>query len=163
MPTPTYVALANLTLGSSASSVTFSSIPNTYRDLVLVFQGTTNGGGAMGLGARFNSDTGSNYSNVFMAGDGSSASSGSGTSDRMDIGFVSGTRGNTLFNIMDYSATDKHKTSLARYNNSAVQTVARAYRWANTNAITSINLYNSSGNSETFASGSSFALYGISA
>jgi hypothetical protein len=36
MPTSTYVALATTTLGATAASVTFSSIPATYRDLLLV-------------------------------------------------------------------------------------------------------------------------------
>jgi hypothetical protein len=36
MPTPTYDLIESTALGSSASSITFSSIPSTYRDLVLV-------------------------------------------------------------------------------------------------------------------------------
>jgi hypothetical protein len=161
MPTPTYTPLATVTLGSSASSVTFSSIPATYRDLVIVLSGRSNGGGAFNTGMRFNNDTGSNYSNVFMLGDGSSASSGSSTTTRQDISFYSSVQGDVIGHIMDYSATDKHKTSLVRYNNQAAVTVARTFRWANTSAITSINFYNGSANGETFASGSTFSLYGV--
>ena len=43
MPTPTYTPLATVTLGTSAASVTFSSIPATYRDLILIFDGTGSG------------------------------------------------------------------------------------------------------------------------
>jgi hypothetical protein len=34
-----YTALANVTLGSSAANVTFSSISGSYRDLVLIVNG----------------------------------------------------------------------------------------------------------------------------
>jgi hypothetical protein len=65
MPTSTYVALATTTLGATAASVTFSSIPATYRDLVLVYNGTTSAN--IGVDVEFNGDTNSaNYSRVFM-------------------------------------------------------------------------------------------------
>jgi hypothetical protein len=68
----TYEPIATTTLGSSASSITFSSIPSTYTDLRLVFVGTSaaNVPGEI----RFNGDTGSNYSRTYMSGNGSSAS-----------------------------------------------------------------------------------------
>jgi len=51
-----YVPLANLTLGSSAASVTFSSISQAYKDLVLVIEATTS---ALDVAIiRFNSDQG---------------------------------------------------------------------------------------------------------
>jgi hypothetical protein len=160
--TATYRPLATVTLGSTTSSVTFSSIPATYRDLILVLSGRTSSGGAMGVGMRFNSDTGSNYANVYMLGDGTSASSSFGSSDnRMDIGFFSGTQGDSTSQIMDYMATDKHKTTLNRYNITPTGTVGRAFRWANTAAVTSINVYNASANGEVFAIGSTFNLYGV--
>jgi hypothetical protein len=65
MPTPTYTPLATVTLGSSASSVTFSSIPGTYRDLILIFDGT--GSGTTGnLRMTFNGSTLSNFTDVRM-------------------------------------------------------------------------------------------------
>jgi len=162
MPTATYTPLATVTLGSSAASVTFSSIPATYRDLILVVEAVTaSGSGAMGVGARYNGDTGSNYSDVFMAGDGSTAFSGAPTGTSNPIGRIDQSRGNFISQLMDYSATDKHKTSLTRINNSIAVVTARAGRWANTSAVTSINLFNSSANGEVFAIGSTFNLYGV--
>jgi hypothetical protein len=157
MPTPTYTPLATVTLGSSASSVTFSSIPATYRDLILVV--TASGGGEVDERLRFNGDTGSNYSFVRMFGDGSSAatSSVSGTYIRTLAGNLSGLH-NAIIQIMDYSATDKHKTTLGRGNNSATFVVGTAGRWANTAAINSIDYSLSSG---SFAAGSTFSLYGV--
>jgi hypothetical protein len=161
MPTSTYTPLANLTLGSSAASVTFSSISQAYRDLILVCTGTASGN--VNLGARFNSDTGSNYSFVTMYGNGSSATSASGTDTYMPITnagyWTTANPATATLTVMDYSATDKHKTTLSRGNNSAVAVDAAASRWANTAAVTSITVIGS--NANTFAAGSTFELYGI--
>lgn len=158
MPIPTYTPLANITLGSSAANVTFSSISGSYRDLILVGQGLSST--ASGINIRFNSDTGSNYNQIVMYGDGSSvASSSSSSQTSFQVGrFDNSTLANFTANFMDYSATDKHKTSLHRYNSSGVLTAARTSRWAATSAITSFVLYLDSG---TFNSGCTFALYGI--
>jgi hypothetical protein len=58
----TYEAIATQTLGSAAASVTFSSIPGTYTDLVIVCTPLRVTAGAEELVFQFNSDTGSNYS-----------------------------------------------------------------------------------------------------
>ncbi len=151
MPTPTYIPLANITLGSSASSVTFSSIPGTYRDLVLVVNHTKST--LTGLYIRYNGDAGANYSGVYMVGGGSYLTSGLST----EPGYAD-TLSTQVLQVMDYSATDKHKTSLLRSDHAAGQTVAWALRWANTSAITSLAFVTASG---TFQTGSTFALYGI--
>jgi hypothetical protein len=152
-----YTALANVTLGSTASTVTFSSIGQGFRDLVLVAMIYTTGGGAS-VSFTFNSDTTSaNYPRVFMFGTGSTTGSGSISDRNAGAGETTGVQ-HTL-NIMDYSATDKHKTTLIRYDNAAGITLAQALRWANTSAITSLQL----GTSSTFAAGTSLALYGVSA
>lgn len=160
MPTPTYTALANITLSSSASSVTFSSIPGTYRDLVLVITAQRTGS-PINMGLRFNGDTGSNYTGVYMTGTGSGTPpSGtlSSTNAQIDVYPYAPSTGfnNYIIHIMDYSATDKHKTFLRRTNEASLATEAAAHRWASTAAITSINLAMSSMNT-----GSTFALYGI--
>lgn len=163
MPTPTYTPLANITLGSSAASVTFSSISQAYRDLVLVVSGgTTDGSGGQ---VTFNSDTGSNYYKLRMSGDGTSASSFAwGASTDLQLGayaiFNPGTITNTVMNIMDYSATDKHKTVLHRTNLASAGADAFAGRWASTSAITTIRLAVAG---TTWSVGSTFALYGIAA
>ena len=156
-----WTPLANITLSGAASTVTFSSISGSYRDLVLIIENTQGTGTtAAGLRLRFNSDTGSNYSYVNMVGSGSATSSGSGTLTEVVGGLVDPAKSIVVYNILDYSATDKHKTVLVRGDNSAVNTTATAVRWAHTAAITTILAYPSSG---TFAAGSSFALYGVSA
>jgi hypothetical protein len=153
------VALATITLGSTASTVTFGSIPSTYRDLRIVFSGRMNAAEADLIGV-FNSDTGANYSRVFMFGNGSSAVSSSGSSEtNAKLSYVAyQTETVHTIDIMDYSATDKHKTTLNRGNSPSIATYAWCNRWASTSAITSIAL---SGSTGVFASGSIFSLYGI--
>jgi hypothetical protein len=158
MPTPTYTPLATVTLGSSASSVTFSSIPATYRDLIVVFAGTASE--LTELRLRLNGDTASNYSFVLMRGNGSITESLSSSPNTAIFagGRLTTGQSNVLFNIMDYSATDKHKTVLGRDNNTGYGVVAVAGRYASTSAITSVNIGADSG---TFSTGATFNLYGI--
>jgi hypothetical protein len=161
MPTPTYVPMATVTLGTAASSVTFSSIPATYRDLVLVVNGANAAGANFGVYCRFNGDTGNNNPAVHMIGAVSAISSG--IINELGGAFVgwtsSGVSCQVRVQFMDYSATDKHKTLLSRADNPTSRTSAHAARWTNTGAITSINIFNEA--SANWASGSTFNLYGI--
>ena len=166
MPTPTYTPLANITLGSAASSVTFSSISGAYRDLVLVIEASPADTSFPAVWLRANSDTGSNYSYVRMTGNGSTAASLSNASQTvLQIGSAFGLGGTTasraviVVQIMDYTATDKHKSVLSRASTPNNGVEAATSRWANTAAITTIQALVSAGTG--FATGSSFALYGI--
>lgn len=151
----TYVALANITLGSSASSVTFSSIPATFRDLVVVVNGKTSADSILMIS--FNGDTtATNYFRVDMRGDSSGVNSASGN-DRYMANFAATDSSTLRLDIMDYS-TDKHKTFLSRNAQIADRVRYWANRWANTAAITSVNI---APDGNTFASGTTLALYGI--
>lgn len=150
--TPTYVPLATVDLTSSAGW-TFSSLPATYRDVVMVVAGVNST--QVEATVYFNGDTTTgNYSRVWMLGTGSSTSSGT-TNGENGMGLDTTQFVETL-QIMDYSATDKHKTSLLRDARSAYLTAAVARRWANTAAITSIAVTPLSG---TFTG--KVSLYGI--
>ena len=154
----TYEAIATQTLGSAAASVTFSSIPSTYTDLVLVYSGTLSADGGFAL--RFNSDTGSNYSNTSLYGDGTSAVSNRSTNDTsMGLGYSGTAQGVTVMQIQNYSNSTTYKTALSRSNGSGY-TSARVGLWRNTAAITTVVALVYSGN---FAIGSTFSLYGIRA
>lgn len=153
MATAAMTALQTITLGASASSVTFSSIPATYRDLALVVNGNSNEGQAISL--YMNGDTGANYNTVLMYGNGTSAQSFTQTDAR--IGAVYAEPNTVIAQIMDYSATDKHKTVLTRTNAAGTTTFATAYRWSNTAAVTSLNIAVLG----TFSSGCTFSLFGI--
>ena len=69
MPTPTYTLIDSVTLGSSAASVTFSSIDQTYGDIVAVYAPISTSA-AFGL-IKINNDTSSIYSSVEAIGTGS--------------------------------------------------------------------------------------------
>jgi hypothetical protein len=77
-------ALATITLGSAQATVTFGSIPATYRDLRLVVNAY--GPGGDNSYCRFNSDSGANYPQVYMYGNGSSAASSSSTWSEQYLG-----------------------------------------------------------------------------
>ena len=152
------VALATTTLGSAASTVTFGSIPGTYRDLRLVINGTVTTGGNIFI--RFNGDSGNSYTYVQAYGTGSSAasstSSGSETADASGVFYTN--PGMAVYDFLDYSATDKHKSSLNRCSVAGNLVIMSAGRWASTSAITSIVFSHGSG---SYTSGTTFSLYGI--
>jgi hypothetical protein len=120
--------------------------------------GTTSGG--VNTAMKFNSDSGSNYLGVLMYGTGVSAVAGIfGASTFAYFGALWTTQGSTYADIMDYSATDRHKTLISRYSNAANEAGAMASRWGSTAAITNIELITTS--AATYAAGTTFSLYGI--
>lgn len=150
------------TTGSGATSVTLSSIPATYTDLVLIMNGTASS--ATNVYVRFNGDTGANYSSTMIAGNGSSATSGRNSNDtsiQAFFGFYDTTVANTIMQVMNYANTTTNKTALARYSYTTNEARAAVGLWRNTAAITSITLLTS--NTATFPSSTTFTLYGIKA
>jgi hypothetical protein len=154
MPTSTYVPLATITLGSASATVTFSSIPATYRDLVFVLNGTDSTTNTQGSFLRMNGDA-SNQTVVYVT-NASSATAAKAYINTTDPS----TRNTAIVQIMDYAQTDKHKTFLARAGASGSLVWMSAGRWASTAAVTSVSFHNDLGN---FSSGSTFSLYGIAA
>jgi hypothetical protein len=156
-----YIPISSQTLASSASSVTFSSIPGIYRDLVLVANYTISSSANVLM--RVNSDTGANY---FYAGvwsnGGSVSNSGSGGSSVQIVLDIAGStqanqRQQATIQIIDYSQTNKHKGMLIRKDDPTTRgTLMMSGRWGITSALTSVTFYNA-----TFVAGSTFSLYGV--
>jgi hypothetical protein len=174
--TATYSLIESQTLGSAAPSITFTSIPQGYTDLVVVASSATTHTLATFPYMRFNGDSGSNYSYTEMNGTGSSALSARDTNQTIawtspQMGSISNTLGDntTIVNIMDYSNSTTNKTYLSRANRAGstldYQGVEAAVGlWRNTAAITSVLIGNRRGGVDyNFASGSNFKLYGIQA
>jgi hypothetical protein len=155
----TYDKIATYTIPSAATTYTFTSIPGTYTDLVLISNGTASS--AADIYLQFNSDTGSNYSRTYLFGDGTSASSGRSSSQtNLAINYFQTTQSNNICQINNYSNSTTYKTAIARGNNSGF-TIAYVGLWRSTAAITSITLTASGG--FTMSTGSTFTLYGIKA
>jgi len=159
----TYESIATTTLGSAQASVTFSSISGSYTDLVLIINGklTTTGNGMF---VRINSDTGTNYSTTNVNGNGTSATSGRHTNNSNGIHIGSWQSGSSadfavsITHFMNYANTTTYKTAINRC--SVPDADAQVGLWRNTNAITSLTL-RTDNVSNTWASGSTFTLYGI--
>jgi hypothetical protein len=154
--TPTYVPLATYTVPSGgAASITFSSIPATYRDLIVVVGGSQSA--ISGSVLEINADaTDANYNRVYMLGTGSGTES-QAAADRL-IFNLGATQSNAIIQFQDYSVTDKHKTYLSRSNATSNYLYALAGRWANTNAMTSVKF---AGAPQGYVEGTVFSLYGI--
>jgi hypothetical protein len=161
----TYEPIATNTLGSAAASVTFSSIPATYTDLVLVINAssttTNNHYVRVGNGSI---DTGSNYSSTILYGDGSSAGSSrlSNNTDGMYVGQGSTSMFTNTLHFQNYSNTTTFKTGVFRAGvvTSGGWVSAAAGLWRSTSAINIIEYRTAAGN---INSGSTFTLYGIKA
>jgi hypothetical protein len=158
----TYEKIATTTLGSAASSVTFSSISSAYTDLVLVSNPKMTNANTYFI-TTFNSDTATNYSQTRLKGDGTTATSARDTSvSGVDMEFQNNNTdtGTSIMQIQNYSNTTTYKTALIRDNFAAYGVFARVALWRSTSAISTITLTMSS---STFAAGSQFTIYGIKA
>lgn len=164
----TYESIATTTATTASPAVTFSSIPQTFTDLILVVSIRANSTPtSFGTGIRFNSDTGSNYSRTVLYGSGSSAVSFRDTSQTRifySAGSTTASQFNLIrLNIQDYSNTTTYKTIVGRNDDLSDVTSVSASLWRSTSAITSITVTPFDDNSTGFATGSSFTLYGIKA
>ena len=156
----TYTPIATTTMSGSTASYTFTSIPSTYTDLVLVIVAAN--ASASNFQITFNSDTGSNYSRTQIAGNGTSASSAR-ESTYTSYRTLNTPASTSIFaisniNIMNYSNTTTYKTLLDRGGYASDQTYAQVGLWRSTAAINSINLLAGA----NLSAGSTFSLYGIS-
>ena len=159
----TYEAIQTTTLGSASALITFSSIPATYTDLILVLDSIQSAAPAKWCTVQFNSDTGSNYSWTVLAGNGTTASSGRYAYTYLPIGVNTSTNASrqaVITSIMNYSNTTTYKTLLSRANNASLYVEAIVGLWQNTSAINRIDVSLEFG-AQTFAVGSTFTLYGI--
>jgi hypothetical protein len=159
----TYESIATYTVPSAQASYTFTSIPAIYTDLILVINAGGSTAGAVGCYMQFNGDTATNYSDTYILGTGSAATSGRDTSvDHASAGYpLYSTLTSTLItHIMNYTNTTTYKSSVNRGNDATFGTLAAVNLWRSTAAINAIKIYPASGN---FLTGSTFTLYGIKA
>lgn len=162
----TYDVIEARTLGSNQSSVTFSSIPSTYTDIKMIVNGIyTFNDTAFQL--RFNGDSGSNYSNTIIGGNGSSAFSARNTNNIwIECGWYQasgGTNATSIIDVLNYANTTTFKTLLNRKGITSTSLDANVGMWRSTSAINSIAMSFGAYGSPNFATGTTFTLYGIKA
>lgn len=161
-----YEAIQSYSLTGSQASVEFTSIPQTYRSLVVTTFNLTN---TYSTGAYFylNSDTtltNYNYSALYSVGTGSGTSTyGNTTISPNFMGGSTSQPGYGSFMIQDYTSTSKYKVwrgvdgaiddGTSPYNNN----IGGVYN--STNAITALRMTIVS--SRTWSAGSTITLYGI--
>ena len=160
----TYDKIATNILSSAVATITFSSIPATYTDLVVIISAKTTSA-AQNLLMRVNSDTGTNYSTTLLTGSGTAVGSvktSNATQGALDnYGYPDTANHNiTTVNIMNYANTSVYKSWLSRANNAANGSTALVGLWRSTSAINAVEIFISS---NTFTAGSTFTLYGIKA
>ena len=154
----TYEPVATYTVPSAASSYTFSSIPSTYTDLILVVDGSLSGGSVIKI--QLNGDTATNYSYTYFYGSGSTTGSGRVSSEAFGtIGYssTSAERFTAIAHFMNYSNTTTYKTIIDRDNSTSTQTVATVNLWRSTAAINSIKVFP---NTTNLTAGTTLTLYG---
>ena len=164
MPT-TYEPIATTTLGTAASTITFSSITSAYTDLRLIINWQSTSTAETNLFMTFNSDTGSNYSYTRLVGDGASASSGRATSQtslfigKQNASTTSVWRMNEI-DIFSYAgSTNKtYLESHATDNNGGGFVYRFVGLWRSTSAINTISIFQSGSN---LNAGTTATLYGI--
>lgn len=166
----TYDSIARSTLTSSQANIEFLNIPNTYTDLVILITARTDlaGNTTDALNVKFNTDDGSNYSSIYLFGDGSSVtdSAYSSTSrwfisnaELPAINAAADTFGTFVINLQSYSNTTTFKTGLCRFSLISSQTGISTGVWRNTSAINAVTFI--SRNNANFVAGSTFVIYGV--
>jgi hypothetical protein len=170
--TNSYESIATATLSSAASTISFTSIPSTFKHLqIRGILRDTRADYINTVGIRFNSDSGSNYPSHTLWGDGANKGSySSGLQSYADVSVSAGSTvasnifGATVIDILDYTDTNKNKTvrALAGMDaNGSGEVRFSSGLWLSTTAINSITLYPRFGTSPVFSIYSSLALYGI--
>jgi hypothetical protein len=154
----TYDKIAVLTANGSSLTHTFSSIPGTYTDLVLII----NSAGSL-TGGNMNitiNGAATNYSRTFLYGDGTSAVSGREANQTVLAGGATNPNGAFVkWNIFSYSNTNTNKTVLMNALEGTRLVVVEAGLYRSTSAITSVAVNTQA----AISSGQVLTLYGIKA
>lgn len=167
-----YESIATVTLGSTESTITFSSIPSTYKHLQLRgIMRTSRTGGSDLLSIRFNNDSGGNYSDHALGADGSTVYTDRNVSASFinvqrsaSNAYASNIFGAFVIDILDYTSTSKNKTirALGGFDtNSVGEVYLNSGDWRNSStAINRIDLILPN-YTTNFLQYTQFALYGI--
>ena len=171
-----FASIATVTAAGGESTLSFTSIPSTFKHLQIrgIGRRTTGvGTNTGGITIQFNGDTATNYAYHNLSGTASGSATAVGVITYAYMmaqggtalnGNAAGTFGTSIIDIADYASTTKNKTIRSMSGtdvNAASASIGISLNsglWLSTAAITSIAVGQDSG---SFAAGSTFALYGI--
>jgi hypothetical protein len=174
------MTLISETVASGLSSLSLSSIPQTYKQLLLVWSGVYTSDNATGFSLRLNNDSGGNYNSSSLAYAGSGftidnqyANTQISSTVFSPFGFKNNSatynemaRGNLL--IDNYASTSKNKTmygswSFQRNDDSTFRMANFVGTYSSTSGISSLDIFKTTGTG-TFSNttNTSIRLYGIS-
>lgn len=163
-----YELITTSILASTTGTVSFTSIPSTYKHLqIRMTDRQTGSNGMVSAAVRFNSDSASNYAwhRLYATSGGMSSNAGTSQADFIISGVPAANEtanvwAGAIVDILDYASTSKYKT--ARTLSGAVGSAKEIYLssglWQSTSAITRIDI---NVQSTAHAIGSRFSLYGI--
>jgi hypothetical protein len=162
---PAFESIATIT-PSAANTITFSSIPSTYKHIQIRFLVNQTDNATMRL--RFNGDSSSSsYTQHQLDANGSSVNAGGSGSGVVD-GIAVATANDTtsiftvgIIDVIDYASTTINKTArifAGRDRNGSGAVNLRSGLYLSTSAVSSLTLFVSGAN---YTSGSVFSLYGI--
>jgi hypothetical protein len=161
----TYEPIATTTVTASTAGISFTSIPSTYTDLIIVSTliNSVAGSSVNGIRVRLNNDATALYSNTTLSGNGTTASSTRDTSvTEMYLGLM-GQASSTdqpisILNIMNYANSTTFKTIIARGSSAGASVNAGVGLWRSTAAVTRVDLL-----MPTYTMTGTATLYGIKA
>lgn len=168
-----YESIATANGTGSSNTISFTSIPSTYKHLqvrILARNTVSAGTGMTSIRVNPNSDvTATNYAMHDLSGDGTTAaaSGAANTFYSFRAAYLNGAAANlygvAILDIMDYASTSKYKTmrTISGGNDNGVSEsviILSSGLWMSTSAITSLDLRIAA---NSFTTGSTIALYGI--
>jgi hypothetical protein len=169
-----YEQIATSFATGSSNTITFSSIPQTYKHLqirIAARSGST-GTNETDLNLILNGDSSQIYARHFLLGNGSTVTSGATASTNFMIATTipaasanASIFAGAIIDILDYSVTTKNKTvrsfsgTPGASGQAAIQVALRSGFSSSTLAVTSLTL--TSGGNGNLLSSSRFSLYGI--
>lgn len=174
--TSAFQKISETILSASAASVTFGSIPQTYRHLVLKINARCDAAATNEqLLLQFNGDSTASYDTQYMGANGTTVYGGESIgATSIVVGNVEGTTNTqvtdaayTEVTVVDYARTTWRKTcktfgslNLSDINGGNHYTLAGSGWYRNAAAVTSVTLF--AGGSANLVTGSVFSLYGMS-
>lgn len=163
----TYEPIATTTVSTAVNGITFSSIPSSYTDLVIVINAKITGTSEDQY-IRFNNDTSANYQTLVGIGNAGSAPSVSYQTSETYIRVGDSWNGNwgmMKIDINGYSGSGSKRTLISSIKHNGAdsnsKTTTSIGNWTGTSAINRIDFSQAGGTTGRYDVGSTITLYGI--